>query len=75
MSIPTIAPAVATGTTAGALPLQQRVRLASAIAELERSLNRMELCLLPSSAAPANERRRRCLRAALVYALDENLAH
>jgi hypothetical protein len=44
------------------------------MAELERSLNRLELRLLLSSADAATERRRRCLQSASVYAFDDLLA-
>jgi hypothetical protein len=72
VSTPSVAPAVATRTTADSTtsPYQQRVAVALAIAELERSLTRLELRLLPRSTAAGTERRRQHLLAASVHALD-----
>ena len=72
MSTPSVAPAVATRTTADSstTPFQQRIDVALAIAELERSLPRLELRLLPPSQTAGVKRRRQHLLAASVHALD-----
>ncbi len=76
MSNPSLAPAVATGTTADSTtaPFQRRVAVALAIAEMERSLIRLELRFLPRSTDSHTERRRRQLQAAAVYASDDLLS-
>lgn len=72
MSISSVAPAVATRTTADSntAPFHQRIVVALALAELERSLTRLELQLLPPSNSACDHRRRRQLLAASVYAVD-----
>ena len=72
MSTSSVAPAVATRTTAASntSPFQQRIAVALAIAELEHSLTRLELRLLPPSRTAGIERRRQHLLAASVHALD-----
>ena len=72
MSTPSVAPAVATRTTAdpNTSPFQQRIDVALAIAELERSLTRLELRLLPASTTTCTQRRRQHLLAASLYAAD-----
>ena len=72
MSISSVAPAVATRTTADSdtSPFQQRVAVALAIADLERSLTRLELRLLPPSQTAGVKRRRQHLLAASVHAAD-----
>ena len=72
MSTSSVAPAVATRTTADSntSPFQQRVDVALAIAELERSLTRLELRFLPVSTTACNQRRRQHLLAASVHAAD-----
>lgn len=76
VSNPSLAPAVATGTTAdrNTAPFQQRIGIALALAELERSLIRLELRFLPRSTDSHTERRRRQLQAAAVYASDDLLS-
>ena len=72
MSTPSVAPAVATRTTADSdtSPFQQRIAVALAIAELERSLTRLELRLLPPLTTACTQRRRQHLLAASVHAAD-----
>ena len=72
MSASSVAPAVATRTTAASntSPFQQRIDVALAVAELERSLTRLELRLLPRSTTACEQRRRQHLLAASVYAAD-----
>ena len=72
MSTSSVAPAVATRTTADSdtTPFHQRILIALAIAELERSLTRLELRLLPPSTTACAERRRQHLLAASVHAAD-----
>jgi hypothetical protein len=72
VSTPSVAPAVATRTTADSstCPFQQRIHVALAIAELERSLTRLELRLLARSTTACDQRRRQHLLAASVYAAD-----
>jgi hypothetical protein len=72
VSTPSVAPAVATRTTADSTTssFQQRIAVALAIADLERSLTRLELQLLPASHAACAERHRQHLLAASVYAVD-----
>jgi hypothetical protein len=72
VSTQSVAPAVATGTTAASTTssYQQRIDIAFALAELERSLTRLELRFLLTSTSPLDRRRRQQLRAASVYVLD-----
>ncbi len=73
MSTSSVAPAVATRTTAddpNTSLFQQRVTAALAIAELERSLIQLELRLLPPSTTARAQRRRQHLLAASVNAMD-----
>ena len=72
MSDLSVAPAVATRTTAASntSPFQQRIDVALAVAELERSLTRLELRLLPASTTACTQRRRQHLLAASVHAAD-----
>jgi hypothetical protein len=75
VSIPSVTPAVATGTTAdeNTASIQHRVSTALAFAQLQRELNRIESRLLPASVDAAMSRRRRELLLASVYALDDLL--
>jgi hypothetical protein len=76
VSIPSVTPAVATGTTADehTASFEHRFSTALAIAELQRQLNRIESRLLATSSDAAMIRRRRHLQLASVYALDDLLA-
>jgi hypothetical protein len=75
VSIPSVTPAVATGTTADerTTSFQLRVSTAFAIAELQRHLNCLESRLLPTSTDAVVSRRRRQLQLSSVCALDDLL--
>jgi hypothetical protein len=72
VSTQSVSPAVATGTTAASTTssYQRRIDIAFALAQLERSLTRLELRLLSPSTSPFDRRHREHLRAASVHALD-----
>ena len=72
VSTQSVSPAVATGTTAASTSssYQRRIDIAFALAQLERSLTRLELRLLSASTSPFDRQRRKQLWAASVHALD-----